>query len=84
MSKPVNLGDARAAKFGDCRKWTVVEALRQAVDDVESGRINPKLVYIAFQNPQADGTFYPYIAAGGTNLELQGLLAQHSFYRARG
>lgn len=82
MSQVVNLGAARADRTRNAKNWTVVEALRQALDDVESGRLQPSMVYVAFQTADGDLRGYPFVAAGATALETMGLLAQHLHFRS--
>lgn len=67
-----------AEKTGDCRKWSALDALKDCIRDIESGELNAETVYIALKHRVDDETVdYRYLAAGGTNIELSGLLAQH-------
>jgi hypothetical protein len=79
MAEVVSLNEARAVAAGDCRLWTVVDALRSALADVESGKLDAQMVFVAFRtNPNESGLVdYKFVAAGGNNIELSGLLAQH-------
>lgn len=73
-----SLGAHRARKSDDCRVWTPLEALRELIAQIESGEANVDMVYVACygDNPKG-GVDYVYKAAGGTKIELLGLLARH-------
>lgn len=78
MADIENLAARRADKSQDCRDWTPTDALRDALRAVESGAFEAEIVYVAFAGQHADGSRdYFYKAAGGTKLELIGLLARH-------
>lgn len=64
-----------AHRDGDSRKWSAVDALRQALDFAEK---NPLVenVYIAFDVIGADGSM-SFNCAGLTHLEAIGLLSSH-------
>lgn len=77
-NEPINLNRRRAEKSGDCRHWTVLDALRATIADIEAGTIAPDAVYIAMrQMAPEQRSKYHYAAAGCTNMELCGLLAIH-------
>lgn len=82
MSDVLNLGEARVSKKNSAKAWTVVEALRWALQEVESGRIDATMVYVAFQTRNGDLRGYPQISAGLNDLETVGLLAQHLHFRS--
>lgn len=75
----VNLNEHRAKEKKDCRLWTPLDALKAAVRAIEDGGADPGMVFIAFRTkPDEDGAVeFSYLCAGGTNLEMSGLLAQH-------
>lgn len=73
-----NLGAHRANRTGDCRDWTVTDALREALRQVESGEVKAEMVYVAFSaSVPGNKRDFVYQCAGGTKLELIGLLARH-------
>ncbi len=76
-----SFGKAKAEKTGDCRNWTVADALKAALEEVESGVLNPDMVYIAFrESDDGNGTKrYEYIIAGMTSFDVAGLLTKHLF-----
>ena len=86
MSDPVSLATARADKSGDCRDWSVLDALRAAIRDIESGEIKPDIVIVAFREKHDERKWsnFPMYCAGGTTLEIQGLLAKHFAIQMRG
>lgn len=69
------LNKHRADKSNDCRDWTVIDALEDALERVKSGEIKSDKVYVAF----GGGAFS---AAGTTRLETIGLLFDHAHDRA--
>lgn len=75
----VQFAAARADLTGDCRDWTPLLALRTALAKVESGELKPTLVYVAMaiDGDTPNTMRHTYQAAGGTKLELMGLLARH-------
>lgn len=78
MGDVTNLSEARAHKTGDCREWTVADALRAALREVEAGHINPTMAYVALYVPDdPEGARYHSFAAGGDTLAITGLVAQH-------
>ena len=73
-----HIAEARAAKEGDCKLWTVADALRAALREIEAGRINATMVYVALYVPSdPDGARYHSFAAGGDTMAITGLVAQH-------
>lgn len=77
------LGPRRADKSGDCRDWSVVDALREALQMIESGELKPDMVYVALSSPApGNEREFVYKAAGGKRLELIGLLYEHLQQRA--
>lgn len=73
-----SLGARRAEKTADCREWTPLEALRELIAQIESGEANVDMLYIAcYGDNPTGGVDYLYKAAGGTKIELIGLLARH-------
>ncbi len=77
----ISLAKARADKSGDCRDWSVLDALREALRLVESGELDATMVYVAFQTrvpDEPDTVEYRWQCAGATKLELVGLLTRHA------
>lgn len=68
-----------AEASGDCRQWTPLDALKQAISEIEAGDLNPEAIYIAFYERDPDNRIvsYPFYCAGGTNIQITGLLAHH-------
>lgn len=67
-------------KGGYANDWTPLECLRQLVADIESGDFECNMVYVAMrQIKEKDVVFqnFPDYAAGGSALELAGLLSYH-------
>lgn len=78
MSDIHSLNEARAAKEGDCKLWTVADALRAALREIEAGNIGATMVYVALYVPNdPDGARYHSFAAGGDKMAITGLVAQH-------
>lgn len=79
MSEPVSLASRRADKSGDCRDWKPLDALRELIEDIEAGRRNPSIIYVAMESDiDAKGEAkLGYVCAGGSRTELVGLLARH-------
>lgn len=76
----ISLNEARALKANDARKWTPLECLKALVRDLESGECQPvDVVYVAMvrRGETGQAMAFPFYTAGGTTLELRGLLAQH-------
>ena len=77
----VDLDIARADKEGDCRLVSPLSILKELVADLESGEWPEiDMLYIAMKTkPDADGmSAFPLRCAGGTRLELMGLLVEHT------
>jgi hypothetical protein len=78
MSDVVSLNEARATKEGDCKLWTVADALRAALREIDAGNIQPTMVYVAMYVPNdPEGARYHSFAAGGDEMTITGLVAQH-------
>lgn len=79
MSEPINLNAKRALAAGDARLWTPLDALKDAIAKVESGDLKPDLIYIAMResDDKANLASWPATMAGGTAIEITGLLATH-------
>lgn len=78
----VSLGTARMDRERDCRAWKPVEAVRQLLADIESGVIDPDMIYIAMRAPAGDGSSsFPFVQAGMIDIETVGLLSQHLHFR---
>lgn len=75
----VNLAARRAMLESDCRMWTPLDALKDAVRQIENGELKPDMVYIAMRELTDDGmgADWPSIVAGGTAIEINGLLVKH-------
>lgn len=80
MSEPVSLNAVRAQVGRDCRLWSPLEALKDTVARIERGELDPDMVFIAMREVSADGrrAVWPSVAAGGTRIEILGLLALHA------
>ena len=75
-----SLAKVRTEASGDSRDWTAVDALRDTLNDIETGEIGvPRLIYIAMECETEDKTLveYQFQCAGGTKLEYIGLLSRH-------
>jgi len=72
-----SLSAKRAEVTRDCRKWSVLDALRETIKRIENNEADPDMVFIALRESEDGKAFFPSIAAGGTNIELAGLLAMH-------
>ena len=84
MPDPINLAKVRVDRSLDSRDWSVRDALQFAIDQIDSGEIDPKMVYVAMMSKEEkrEGrdeatVFYDHVCAGCTNLESAGLLAIH-------
>ncbi|KKK53850.1 hypothetical protein LCGC14_3090650, partial [marine sediment metagenome] len=76
MDEPVNLAEKRATRDGDCREWTPVDALKTCLREIENGKMNPDILYIAMteRDVEKNEAYYDFIVAGGKKLEIVGLL----------
>ena len=61
----------------DCRKWTVLDCLKEAVRRIEDGELDPNMVCIAMRVVTDGLARYPSSWAGVTVIEARGLLATH-------
>jgi hypothetical protein len=79
MSAPINLAAHRAARSGDCRDWSPLDALRECIEKIESGEWDVEMVYVAMKTrADRDGNFRtPSRCAGMNRLESIGLLSDH-------
>lgn len=79
MNDVVNFSAARAAKTGDCRNWSPLDALRECIAKIESGEWDVEMVYVAMKTRAgADGKYRtPSRVAGMSRLETIGLLSDH-------
>lgn len=75
----VNLAEERAGREADCQLWSPADALRACLRDIENGEINPDILYIAMvqRDIEKNTADYDFKAAGGTKLEILGLLYRH-------
>lgn len=78
MNEPINFALKKVEKTGDCRDWTVLDALKDTISQIEKGEIRPDMVYIAMRDRDKAGDI-GFIAtkAGGTFIEIAGLLTMH-------
>lgn len=77
-SQVTNLAKLRVDKSGDSREWSALDALRDIIAEIESGAVNPRLIYIAMECVDDENyAFYDFQCAGGTKLDYIGLLARH-------
>ncbi len=74
-----NLNSKRATKSGDCRDWSAEDCLKEALQAIIEGKIDPDMVYIAFRekDEENDTAHLPYYCAGVTPIECGGLLFKH-------
>lgn len=84
MSETISLAEARAGKLKDATLWTVADALRAALREIETGQIKPDMVYIALRENDGKGiSSYDFMTAGSNSrLEVIGLLAEHMHGRS--
>jgi hypothetical protein len=55
-----------------------IEILKQAIREIEEGRCNPKMIYIAGYSEVGDNIIdYDWWYAGGNKVELLGMLSRH-------
>ena len=78
-----SLATKRAVKSGDCRDWTPLEALKQLIIDIESGKSTPDMLVVCMREirgtDEEKRVFYPRVSAGVTQIECLGLLSQHLY-----
>lgn len=62
------IAKARAEKMQDCREWSPLDALEDAINSIKSGEINPEQVVVHFLSKEAsDGRrLHNFFAAGVT------------------
>lgn len=77
MTAPINISAARAKQCGDCRLWTPLDALRDTIERIESGKLNPDMLYIAMREVAGSMASWPSTSAGVTSIEAAGLLSAH-------
>jgi hypothetical protein len=63
-----------ATRTGDCRLWSPLDALRDAINDIETGDLRPKRLYVAVEDEDGKIKFF---AAAGSKTELKELLKRH-------
>lgn len=76
-----SFGEALANKHNDAKLWSPLECLKALVRDLENGVTAPvDLVFVAMARkaPNGEAKAYPFYMAGGTALEMRGLLVQHT------
>ena len=78
-NEPVNLAEKRATRDGDCQKWTPVDVLKACLRDIENGKTSPDILYVAMgqRDTEKNEAYYDFKVAGGTKLEIVGLLYRH-------
>ena len=77
MSEITSLARRRVQVSEDCREWSVRDCLQAVLDDIESGEIDPCMVVVELCIQKDGVATYPAYFAGGTTLEIQGLIAKH-------
>lgn len=74
----VTLGEVRAIKNGDCRDWTVREAMLSMIRDIDAGKLKVDRIIMVFDRTEKDshgeeahglsfrlaGDFPPYVLLG--------------------
>ena len=73
--KVITLSAKRAEQTGNAKDWTVLDALREAIKDIEAGEYKPLAVAILLYSDEGDGQRgFPYVVAGANHLETIGLI----------
>jgi hypothetical protein len=75
-----NLGEHRQARSGDGRDWSPADVLRLALAEIDAGRLDPTMLFIAAKLPDdanGNGRLW-YAQAGADKLQAVGLLHQHA------
>ena len=84
MTDPINLNVARAIAEGDCRLASPLDILRDTIRLIESGELNPDMMYIAMREKSDDGYLkFPAKFCGMQFLEVAGLLSTHTYLQVR-
>jgi hypothetical protein len=78
MSNVTTLAAHRLSKQCDAQTVSPADALRAALELVESGAFDADIVYVALANTKDGRLDVAYRAAGGDRLKMCGLLAHHS------
>lgn len=79
----MSLGEARVDRSGDCHDWSVLDALKACIRDIEAGKIKPDMVYIAMRETEDNAKGYPSVIAGAGRFEVRGLLWSHLLLEAK-
>lgn len=82
MADVVSLSELRVDRSGDCRDWSVADMLRSVLDKIESGEIVAKMAVITIYI-EDDKDYVRGYYAGGSRLELTGLLTEHVGMRCK-
>lgn len=62
----------------NANSWTPVECVRQLLADLEAGEMECDMLYVAMRRRDGENSQgFPDYAAGGSAIELVGLLAYH-------
>jgi hypothetical protein len=83
MSKVVDLELIRKERSNDARDWSVLDALKQAIENIETGKWKPTSGIVALVEESAEGQELIWNAAGCNRFELLGLLSTYSTYLAQ-
>jgi hypothetical protein len=73
----VDLELVRREKSNDARDWSVVDALKEAIANIESGKWKPTMGIMALVEDVGDGTRLVWNAAGCSRFEMLGILASY-------
>jgi hypothetical protein len=77
MVKIVHLDEVRKEKSDDAADWEVVDALKRALELVESGQLKATSCYLAFMIAEGDSLDRAHVTCAKSHLEILGILAQH-------
>ncbi len=81
MADIVNLGAERAKSSQNPHDWSVAECLRDTLDQIESGKLTPDMVYIALGYRGPSGVDLGYRMAGLSPMEAIGLLLSQAMVK---
>jgi hypothetical protein len=83
MGKVVDLELVRKEKSNDARDWSVLDALKQAIENIETGKWKPTSGIVALIEESDEGQQLIWNAAGVTRLEMLGLLSTYCTHLAQ-
>lgn len=71
---PISLGEHRAYRNDDCMAWTPREVLLSLLRDIDSGKLSPTGLIVAFVSREAEKTRTGMRRSGMSLLETVGLI----------